>query len=383
MSEGVRDTELLDLIIGTREYLPKAQLGVPLEYTDYPILNRVLTMGWSITGRDPEIRVKVGKSKRAHMERLYQGGRTYNKTDMLKKAKSRWGHLTTDWIIDRREDIINKGEEEIVNVLKLNKLDAMLDMAELIEELSWQTEKTDNESDLSLKGVPYWITPGPNQTITPQGTGSGFVGAGTVDRDGVAITSPGGISAVDYELWRNYYDTFTAMDLAEDDGEADSFIAALTKCFYQIDFKAPRIVSDLESNNPLANYRIYTVLNNILAYEKWIKAHNQNIGYDASKYMGKTPFNGCMLERCQQLENLAAPSGTPTTASKLIYGVNPTYLVNWNNLKPFALKGNEMYEHDPFLLQDQPNTAVVVLDHSMNFLARNRRTLALLSEKQV
>lgn len=376
--EGLKDTELLDLIIATQPHLPKAQLGTPQNYTDLPIVNRVLTMGWIISGRDPEVRVKVKQSTKARMERLYQS-REYNKVDLLKKATSRWGHLTTDWLIDRREDLINKGAEEIVNVLKVNKLDAVMDMAELMERLSWMTEKADSDSDLSLKGVPYWIAN--NATRTGAAGTVGFTGDATVDRDGTAITQPGGISPTTYPLTANYFDVYTNPGSESGTGIGDSMVEAMIKLFHSCNFKSPRIVQDLENNNPLANFRIYTTLRNILYYEKWVKNHNQDIGFDAAKYLGKTPFNGIPLERDPLLEEVALIDAE-TATSKKIYGIHPFYFVNWNVLIPFALKGNNLYEHDPMILPNQPNTVVVVLDHSMNYLAKNRRMLGKLIQKE-
>jgi hypothetical protein len=380
--EGLRDTELLDLVIATKPYLPPAQLGLPQQYTDLPIVNRQQSKGAKITGRDPEVRVKVIQSEKARMERLYQT-KEYHKVDLLKKATSRWGHVTTDWIIDRREDLINKGAEQIVDVLATNKLDAVMDFAHLLEKLYMQTEKAEDDADLSLKGLPYWITPVPTHTITP-GDG-GFICKSSYDRDGTAITSVGGINATTYPLWANYGDTYTPPTSESGTNKGDSMVDSMNRLYRRINFKSPVLVSEYTGNSPLANYRIYTVEDVIEAYEVWMRNHNQDIGMDAGKYNGACVFKGLPLERHEILEeyeggNADTPYGT--TIAKKIYGVRPIQFVNWNEMFFFILKGNNMFEHDPIILPNQPNTVAVNLDHSTNLLCRNRRYQGVLIEQE-
>ncbi len=385
--EGLRDSELLDLIVSTQPFLPKAQLGLPQLYTDLPIVNRQQSKGVKITGRDPEVRTKVIQSKKARMERLYTN-KEYNKVDLLKKATSRWGHVTTDWIIDRREDLINKGPEQIVDVLATNKMDAVMDFAELLEELYVQTEKPDDDADLSLKGLPYWITPVPVRTVTPGTVGTtGFVCKSSYDRDGTAIAAVGGINATTYPLWANYGDTYLSPTTGGETGVniGDSLVDSMNRLYRRINFKSPVLVSEYTGNSPLANYRIYTVEDVIETYEKWMRSHNQNIGTDAGKYNGACVFKGLPLERHEMIERFhGGNTDTPYTVAvaKKIYGVRPLYFTNWNEIFFFILKGNNMYEHDPIILPNQPNTVAVNLDHSTNMLCRNRRLQGVLVEKE-
>lgn len=382
---GVNESEVLDLMIATQPFFEPLKFSAPQKYTSHPILNKVLNNGMKLTGgTTAEKRVVIKPSGRTGFTKLY-ATKNYAHFDVIAKATAPWAHLTTDWMFDRREVLMNREPQRIVDIMVTNRLASESDMANVFEEAAWQTVVTEADEYGSFRGIPYWIS---------VGTSGGYNGISTRDRSGTEITTVGNINGntAGNEYWANYTQSYTNyIDLwiagtvsATIDTEALSMLMAMSLAFEYTNFKAPRTVTDLERHNPLGNYTIYMDTKTKVAYNAMCRAFNMgavNFGYDVGKFNGQAAFNGTPIEKVQQLDTYAGVVSGETAANAVkaaIYGVHPIYFVNHNELETMVLRGNEFYEHPPTLLSGSgDNVGVVNVDLSCQLMAGDRRKQAL------
>ena len=356
---GLSMSSLADLTATTLEDLPKLQFETPLQYQDYDVCNRWLR-GLNIelqSGYGIRRNIMLKQSGNAEHVGLYEST-TVNVADVQSQLTAPWAHVQTHWSIERREELANRSPARFVDLLESRRVDAMLSLADLLEERAWLAP--DNASDsTSPRGIPYWISPGSSGE-------DGFFGATSYYEDGNSITSPGGISAESpvppANRWANYYKDYDGPT------QADTMVKAMHTVYRQIKFKAPRIVKDLE-NSPLGNYTIYMDGTTIDEYEAYTRKSNDQIGYDVGKFAGMTAFNRTPIIWNPQLD----------TADTTNRGGNPIYFINHNHFKPFILRGDNLRESEPMVDRSQHNVITTFVDLSYNFLCINRRTSGLIS----
>lgn len=373
--DGISAEDLVDFTVATLPHFKKLEFAAPQKYTDYPILNKMLSMGQkNVSGKNAEKRLNIKDSGRAHFTGLY-ATKEYSKVDTLKKATAPWSFLTTDWMIDRREDELNKGPEQIVSLMLINRQAAEASMANIFEEAAWQTIETEADESASLRGIPYWIS---------KGTSGGYNGTTSIDRSGTSIAAPGGINpgTAGNEYWANYTHSYTNyIDTWIDSGtitndtleeDALSLLAAMAITYTKTRFKSPRNVTDLDSHNPLGRYTIYVDTDTMIAYRLICQFFNRgavNFGYDVGFNQGQASFNGAPLENAPQLDDYADSS---------ITGVHPIYFVNHNVLEFQVVRGCDFYEHKPIILETSGgNVMAINVDLGCQLMCGDRRSMGL------
>jgi len=371
---GIPESEVLDLMNSTIPYREKLKFSAPQKYTDHPILNKALLKGMTLKGgTSAEKKVVIKASGRAGFTQLY-ATKEYAHVDVLKTAKANWAHLTTDWMYDRREGLMNRDAEQIVDLMMITRLASESDMANVFEEAAWQTIISEADEFGSFRGIPYWIS---------KGTTDGYNGVSTIDRSGNVITTCGNINGntVGNEYWANWAQTYTnyidlwaAGTITTDTLEEDALplLSAMNITYEMTNFKAPRTVKDLEAHNPLGNYTIYCDTKSKIAFNTMLRFQNQgavNFGFDMGKFNGNPAFMGTPIEKVPQLDTYAAAA---------ITGLHPFYFVNHNELETMVLRGNDFYEHPAMLLPDSGgNVGVVNVDLSCQLMCGDRRKQGL------
>lgn len=383
---GVNESSILDLVVATLPYFEKMKFSAPQKYTTHPILNRQLAKGMKLSsGVTAEKRVVIKPSGRAGFTQLY-ATKDYAHFDVLQKATAPWAHLTTDWMFDRREILMNREPQRIVDIMKTNRIASESDMANVYEENAWQTVVTEANEYGSFRGLPYWVS---------KGTSGGYNGKSTVDRSATAITTVGNINGntAGQEFWANYTQSYTnyidlwiAGTITGDTFTEDalSILMAMNLAYEYTNFEAPRTVENLDLSDPLSSYVIYCDTKTKVAYNAIARAFNQgavNFGYDVAYNKGIATFNGTPLYKVPQLDSLAGVVSGETAANAVkasIYGVHPIYFVNHNELETMVLRGNEFFEHKPMILPESGgNVAVINVDLSCQLMCGDRRKQAL------
>lgn len=353
---GVTLSQLADLTNTTLRDLPNMDFEVALAQQHYEVCDRWLQEDRVQIQSGYGIRRNIQLSQTGNAEHvnLYESTQV-NQADTQVPIKSNWAHAQTYWSIERREAMMNSQPAAFVDLLKSKRTDAMVSLADLLEDRAWKSVDSTND-ELNPKGLPYWISIGEDSE-------DGFEGRSAHDNSGNNIDDVGDIDATAYERWRNY---FTDVD---DSTDMDNTIDAMHKVYRKIRFRAPRIVSDLDSG-PLANYRIYMNGTTIDAYEKYTRLSNDQIGYDVGKFAGNTAFQRVPIIWIEQLDSISTD----------IAGTNPIYFVNHNKFYPYVLRGDFLTESEPMKDREQHNVITTFVDLTYNYLCTDRRSQGVISQ---
>ena len=161
--------------------------------------------------------VMTGTSGAAKDVGLYEVDNV-NVSDVMQTATIPWRHMTTNYAIERREVSMNSGAAQIVDLVKIRRHDAMVDLAKHCESRFW-SRPANSSDNKQIYGVPYWIV---------YNASAGFNGGipGGSDFSDVA-----GLNPSTYDQWKNYtanYTTVSSTDLIRKWRKAATFTKFMT-----------------------------------------------------------------------------------------------------------------------------------------------------------
>lgn len=282
--------------------------------------------------------VAVATSGAAKDTELYATD-SVNVSDVMQNANIPWRHVTTNYAIERREVAMNRAPAEIVDLVRIRRNDAMIDLAKHLEARFWNKPATSTDS-AQMYGIPYWICyPG-----TTSAANGGFEGLNPAGFSNGA----GNLSSTTYPAWSNWACTYTAItstDLVRKWRRAATFT----------NFKAPVPSPSYNTGN---NYGYYTNYNVIGPLEEALEAQNDNLGNDVASKDGRLLFRQVPVTWVPYLESNTA---------------NPVYGINWGVLKPAFLAGEYMREEGPTPASSQHTVFVTHVDTTLNLMCTNRR----------
>jgi hypothetical protein len=349
MSLGISNTDLIDLTRTTLQNLPDMEFEVALSQQVYPVMDRWFANNKKQieSGTSIERNIMLDTSGNAKHVRLYQ--RTpINVGDVQAKITAPWVQVQTHYSIERREALRNRAPAKYIDLLKSRRLDAMLDLAKLLERRAWSSPNNATD-DLNPRGLPYWLS-----FLDNAATSAGDFLAKTIRFGDLSTsTTKAGIDAslATNANWKNYAFTYTAIDA--------TFVSNLRRAFHALDFKSPVTVKDL-SVGPTSNYKIYMGLTNLTAYEELTAG--KNVGYeygnDLAKFYGSTVFRRVEIVHTPSLEGAS---------------FSPVYGVNHDQFYPVVLDGDWMRESDPMFDVEQHNVMTTFVDGSYQFFCKNVR----------
>ena len=281
--------------------------------------------------------VAVATSGAAKDTELYATD-SVNVSDVMQTANIPWRHVTTNYAIERREIAMNRAPAEIVDLVRIRRNDAMIDMAKHLEERFWTkpAASTDNQR---MYGIPYWIVyPG---TVSGNGAFDGGNPSGF-------SAGAGNLSSTTYSGWKNWAATYTAVTSTD-------LIRKWRRAATFTNFKAPVPSPSYSTGN---NYGYYTNYNVIGPLEEALEAQNDNLGNDIASKDGRLMFRQVPVTWVPYLEANTA---------------NPVYGINWGCLKPAFLAGEYMREEGPTPASSQHTVFVTHVDTTLNLMCTNRR----------
>jgi len=315
------------------------------EHVALPRLMKKNRVGFR-AGPQIEWNVQVTHSNAARNVGLYERDNV-NVGDVMKKAKIDWRHSTVDYAFERREISFNREPARIVSLLKIRRADAMIALAEKMEDNFWSCPST-SSNEVDPHGVPYWIVWSDNSGTNPTG---GFDGGAPTGHSLVANLDP-----ATYTRWKNWcakYTNVSKTDLVRKWRKAATF----TK------FKAPTEIPEYNTGSRYGYYTNYTVIGQL---EEVLEAQNDNLGKDVASMDGALQFRKNPVIWVPKLE-----THTPVDA---IYGIN------WGVFKTIFLKGEYMREDGPSKVPGMHNTMQVFIDLTYNWELRNRRLCFVLAK---
>jgi len=291
------------------------------------------------SGKSIDLNVMTSHSGAAQKTGLYATD-TVKVGNVMQKGNIPWRHVTTNWALDTRETTMNGGASRIIDIVKTKRADAMISLAELIEEIIWSKpdDDTDNETPF---GIPYWVVS--NAT-------TGFNGGNPTG----FTSGAGGLSSTTYSRWSNYtaqYANVTRGDL----------IGKMRTGARKISFKSPVSIPHDARNGNSFKRKIYLNEETLQNFENYAEAQNENLGKDVASMDDRTTFRRIELCYAPYLD---------------LDSTNPIYLIDWSVFYIVFLKGEYMKETGPFRAADSHRVLETHIDLTFNTRCTNRRRLA-------
>lgn len=354
---GISNADLLDLTLTTLENLPKLEFEVALAYQEYPVCNQWFQREkvQIESGTAIKRNIILDTSGNARHVRLYQ--RTpINVADVHHAITAPWVQVQTHWSIERREMLRNRAPARFINLLEGRRVDATVDLADLLEEKAWSTPSSAAD-DLNPRGVPYWISH--RQAAVVAGTDNGGFSAYTVwYSGGTSTTTKGGIDGnlAGNTKWKNWASVYTAIN-------AD-FVKRLRRAFHACNFRSPIVAKDMKQG-PAARFKLYMGLDELVEYEDLVTSANDNLGRDLDPFHGVTTFRRVPIQYTPQLDTFAI--GDSATDTSPVYGINHQHFF------PFVQDGDWMREEEPMVDVELHNVLTSFLDGSYQYFSKNVR----------
>jgi hypothetical protein len=353
MSQGVSNSALLDLTRTTLENLPNMDFEVCWDYQQYHCINKWFQSDkvQEESGTSIKRNIVFDTTGNARHVRLYQKT-PINVTDTQVELTAPWVQAQTHWSIERREILRNRKPAAYINLLKSRRIDATVDMANMLEEKAWGAP-VNSSDDLNPRGLPYWLT-------KLDSTASDGFNSDTVEFDD--LTQSNEIGAINASTaanarWKSYAAKYTAVN-----GE---FVKKMRKAFHQTNFQSPMTAKDL-TDGPKANFRIYMGVDELVEYEDLATKQNDNNGADLDPFHGTTTF--------RRVPIFYAPLLDSDTDDAI-------YAVNHAKFFPIVLEGDWMREDEPFIDIEQHNVITNFIDCSYQFFCTNRRLAGFVLHK--
>jgi len=335
----------LDLVTATQKDLGKGKLSqIAQAFPNYPFVDRIMN-------RD-QVKFHSGTSiQRTIMYKTSGAARhvgmftpdVVNVANVLATIDIPWRHNTTNYAFEHREFLVNRTPAQIVDLIKVRRLDSYLSLAELFEASAW-AKPTDSSDKVTPMGLPYWVVKGASQGfngLNPAGFTSGA----------------GGLDSATYTTWANWTDVYTTVS-------KDDLISKMRLAFRKIDFKQPTTVKEFRTGlgRKLA---IFMNLETLQALEQLAEAQNESLGRDIASMDGQTVFRGLPMQWIPALDS-------DTT--------DPIYMIDTRHYYPVFLEGDYLRESKPAVSPDQHNTLVVHVDCTWNLYCDDRRRQAVISK---
>jgi hypothetical protein len=331
--------DIADLITTTQRDLGKLRwtdLSYDLqEYIAMPMLLQKEKVTFQ-SGHGIQWNIMTGTSGAAKDVGLYEVDNV-NVADVMTTANVPWRHLTTNYAIERREIAMNTGAAQIVELVRIRRNDAMIDLAKHMEQRFW-SKPADNTDTKRIFGVPYWISYG-SSTDT-----EGFEGGNPNGFSGGAA----GLPVATVPNWQNYsanYTSISNIDLIRKWRKAGTFT----------NFKPPVAGNPYMTGDRYGYYTSYAVIGPL---EEYLESQNDNLGNDIASKDGKLLFRQVPVNWVPQLEGR---TGAP------IYGIN------WASLRVGFLSGEYMREEGPRAASNQHTVFQTHIDTTMNLYCNDRR----------
>ncbi len=338
--------DILDLVTTTQKNLgPMKWTEIATDLTHYEVLSKMMKKDKVkfFTGNGIQRNLMIDDSGAAHHTSMYATDNV-NVDDVMTTFTVPFRHSTTNYAFDRREKEINGGPEQIVDLIKVRRADAMISLAKLMENTFW-SKPEDSSDELTPWGIMYWLVYNATTGFNG-GNPSGFTGGA------------GGVDSSTYTRWRNWTAQYTTADKTD-------LIKKMRKCHRQTDFVSPTDIPSYRGSVG-QNWRIYVNEDTIEAMEDIGESTNENLGRDLAPYDGKMAFKSSPIIYVPKLNDLSTS--------------DPIVMMNWNVFDIFFLKGEHLREDGPLRSPTQHTVYNNHVDLSWNTCCLNRRRLGLIAK---
>ena len=373
MPDGVLPSQMADVALSVIQAQP---LGQNFDYLYAHDCPRSFELMKQLFPKGGDIQVGGGQEVANYVTYREYGtaafvlpGQTYQPgiINVMKKASVGWAHTNSHWSVLDHEMLDCRDEEMLINFLGPRRAAAQVDQAMLIENELWAAY--DSASETQPRTLPYYITPidtlivgdaGAYGNTDVAGAFQGGNASGASDTNGI---DPGlyvdatGWDDETYKRWRNYNFQWSNSSGIWTDTDAERLGWAMD----YMGFEAPPNATKLDDPQ-FSSRRLYT--NKVTRQSTWRAAGQQNdqIGPDLAQYQGSVLFRMMPFIWQIQLDTYSAARG-----------YFPTYLVNWNHIKPICKRGRVFLERPFAGDRYQPDTTTTHNDTTYQVWCHNRQ----------
>jgi len=334
-----------DLVKSTLEDFPDPNFGmIAQDLVQYIVMNQMLRRDAVKFNGTEQMKhnLMVDQSRTAEHVGLYADD-ALSVQDNLQRIAVPWRNTTNNFIYDVTEEAMNRGPQQLVDLIATRRIDMMLGLAEKLEQSFWQAPD-DSTDDITPWGVKYWMKPATS--------GRGFNGG---DITGFS-SGPGGLSSNTYEKWKHYnavYDSFTDEDLASE----------LRRAFRACSFQSP--VKTVSNDGAQGfRYKLFCGEEVIEGLIAMARAQNDNIGRDIAAFDGTVVFKRLPFQYVPQLDVEF------TTAT------NDIFMLDTKHFKVNIHTKNNFRQTGPEMVSGKHNVRAVYTDLTWNLMMTDRRRQA-------
>jgi len=346
----MQHTEIQDLVksvvndLGPMKFTQLAQSMQ--NYYVYPTLFKRGKMKFK-SGTEITDRVLLNTAGAARNVELYEND-VVNVADGLAEVKAPFRHTNTAWLLEDHEVEMNKSPNELLDLIKTRREQALIDLAEVLETnyFGAPTSSTDGKTPW---GLFYWLVK-PTETAAADAS-DGFNGGNPT-----GFTDVGGLSA---DAWKNYTSCYHSVPNFSNGGTdtKGDFIRRLRKAYRKTAWVSP--LGGQEYGKTFThNMRIFCNYATLGLIEDLLESSNDNLTSDVSPLFGKTTFKGVPFEPLNILDSDSD---------------NPVYGVNADTIQLYGLRGFFMREAQPKDLPNNHLVSVIHIDNSYNWVCTDRR----------
>jgi len=318
MPASLSISQCLDLINSTRSMFTPGKLAAVMGYTRYDAMNDLAKYKKTTTGIDYTTNIQLEDATNGGAVGMLFHQDVSNINDTDQKVRSYLKRYTNNCTYDRIQLSVNKGDKiKEYDYLKSKKLAMYRKSADDIQKAKWTVPASASDT-LSITGIPGFLTLGTDNTAGFTGTNGNYLDGANFD--------VGGLSATTYSQWASYYDDHNgALD--------DTLFDRLGDACRATDFQAPNMPNGMKiegvTESVPTKVQFYTSNNVIKMVEKMLRNSDDSITYDLGKHNGKAVYKSIPFNYVQLLD----------TANTTVYGTDPIFAVNYDELFPIVLDG--------------------------------------------
>lgn len=264
----------------------------------------------------------------------------YARDDAMVEGVINWCYIDGNMVFDEREEGMNNGPEEVVDLIQVEQARMITSMVDLCEEDVWGIPDSEDDNDTPF-GVEYWIT---------KAATLGFNG---VDPSGFS-SGRGGVSSTTHTRHKNFTGTYTDITDTENTGLVYQMEMAADKCRWIAPAPEPGMGRKGYSRGIYANWETKYGLKNVA------KANNDSLGFDLSTQ--EPVFRGATIRY------------VPYFDSK---DDNPLYMVDHNHFYAKFLRNWFMKRIKVKPLAKQPHCFAVIVSMVWNIVCDDLRRQAV------
>ena len=334
---------MADMVTATLQKQPVGFNQIAQRWQEYHMLPRILKKDKVVFGSGRGLQKILLTNTGDSFQKIGLFTReTVDVPDVLNTISVPWVHAAASWAVDVKEDMMNSGPEELVDLALARRTASLINLADGLE-IAGFGKPTSSADTLTAFGLTYWLVK--NAT-------TGFTGA---DPAGFPAGA-GGIAIADVPQWANYAGTYDAISKA-----AGGVVLWMRDASYYTHWLSP--VGDDKSDRLISdNYMILTNRAGQSGFELLAEAQNENLGPDLYWSNGKVTFRRNPM--------IAVPYLDDDTT-------NPFYMVNMKTWYPIILKRNYLRQEGPRMVDEYPDVRYWRTSISYNFFCEDRRRNAV------